>query len=285
MSFSYIRATSARTLALLALAASLLTIGLLSASADGHDPPEPELYEEPVHEEQLTSLSIEGVASRSVSYDGTVARFTISFLGEFIRGAVSVGNSTVQEIADAINANCLTEEPEVVDPDADPICVSPNGLQTTRIRIYEEFDWTEEGRVSQGFRYENGLRIAIHGTDYAGELVDLVINAGGPKVRFDGLDFTTSGRAEAERAALLDAIDDAQATVDSIAAHMGYEIVRIVELSPLGSLTASRTFDEVEAAAEAMADHYIEPTPVFGGSEMITSRVRIVYELRPLAEE
>ncbi|MXY86529.1 MAG: DUF541 domain-containing protein, partial [Chloroflexi bacterium] len=91
-----------------------------------------------------------------------------------------------------------------------------------------------------------------------------------------------SGRAEAERLALLDAIDDAQATADSIAAHMGYEIVRVVELSPVGSLTASRTI--LESAEEAMADDSFEPTPVFGGSESVTSRVRMVFELRPLTE-
>ena len=44
----------------------------------------------------------------------------------------------------------------------------------------------------------------------------MVITSGGDQVRFDGLDFTVSRRAEFERLALLDAIDDAQATARAI---------------------------------------------------------------------
>ncbi len=279
MSLNSIRIRSARTLAVLALAAALLTIGLLSVSADGHEPPEPTLYEASDQtQEQLTKLTVEGAASRSVSYDGTVARFTVSLLRETVLKATNQGNWYLNQIAEAVAETCTAAEPEDAEPTDEPICISPNGLQTTFIRIHEEFDWTEQGRVSQGFRYENGLRIAIQGTEFAGGLVDLVIKAATDNVRFDGLDFTTSQRAEIERLALLDAIDDAQATAAAIADHMGYEIVRIVELSPLGSLTASRTSNEsVEAAMDAAE---FMPTPVFGGTESITSRVRIVFELR-----
>ena len=162
-----------------------------------------------------------------------------------------------------------------------PPAFLPNGLQTVGFRLGQVWDWTESGRVLRGWEYEYRLQIAIRGTGFAGGLVDLVIGAGGDSLHFDGLDFTASGRAEAERLALLDAIDDAQATADSIAEHMGYEIVRVVELSPVGSLTATRV--DLETAEAAMADESFAPTPVFGGSEMVTSRVRVVYELRPLA--
>ena len=283
MSLTSIRSASARTLAIVALAASLLTIGLLSVNADGHEPPVPTLYEDaPEYSEQLTKLTGEGAASRSVSYDGTVARFTVSVLRPWVQEAVSDGNTTVQAIASAVQADCSIDEPEDADHADPPTCISPNGLQTASIRIHEEYDWTERGRVSQGFRYENSLTIAIRGTGFAGGLVDLVINAGGDNVRFDGISFTTSRRAEIERLALLDAIDDAQSTADSIAEHMGYEIVRVVELNPVGSVTAARVYEEdVEAASDAS---YV-PTPVFGGSETITSRVRIIYELRPHVEQ
>ncbi len=280
MKLNVLRTSAGRTLAILALAASLLTIGLLSVGAEQDEDTDAEATE--VVEEQLTRLTIQGAASRSVSYDGTIGRFTISVLKPTILEAVSAGNTAVTAIADSVEENCTETEPEVADDSEDsddPTCVSPNGLQTTRIRIHEEYDWTEQGRVSQGFRYENGLSIAVQGTEYAGGLVDLVIKAGGDQVRFDGLDFTTSRRAEVERLALLDAIDDAQATADSIAAHMGYEIVRIVELSPLGGVSATRVTEEY---AEATSDSAFEPTPVFGGSESITSRVQMIFELQPL---
>ena len=277
MRLNILRTSAGRTLAILALAASLLTIGVLSVGAEPNEKKNRDTTV--VVEEPLTRLTIEGAASRSVSYDGTVGSFTISVLRPTVLEAVSSGNTAAKAIADAVAEGCVTEEPEGAEASDEPTCISANGLQTTRIRIYEEYDWTEQGRISQGFRYENGLSIAIQGTDFAGGLVDLVIEAGGDNVRFDGLDFTASQRAEVERLALLDAIDDTQATADAIAGHMGYEIVRIVELSPQGSLTANRVHEE---AAQATADSSFEPTPVFGGSESITSRVQMIFELRPL---
>jgi uncharacterized protein YggE len=270
--------------ALVAAMISLVALLALSSPAAAESPSPVEISVDiNPSEPEPTILTVEGAASRSVSYDGTVGQFTISVLRPTVLEAVSAGNVAANAIADSVAEHCTKEEPEDTEDTAEPSCVSPNGLQTTRIRIHEEFDWTEQGRVSQGFRYENGLSIAIRGTEFAGRLVDLVIRAGGDLVRFDGLDFTTSQRAEVERLALLDAIDDAQATAAAIAAHMGYEIVRVVELSPLGSLTAARVYEE--EAEELAADAGFEPTPVFGGMESITSRVRMVFELRPAAAD
>ena len=230
--------------------------------------------------EELTELAVEGVGTRSVSYDGAIGRFTVSVLRDSLITAVSDGNVSVQAIAAEVAKQCTETEPETADHTAPPTCISPNGLQTVAIRIEEEFDWTDQGRVSRGFRYENRLSIAIRGTGFAGGLVDMVITSGGNNVRFDGLDFTVSRRAEFERLALLDAIDNAQATARAIAGHMGYEIVRIVRITP-SSGHDPYGVERLSGDDAAMAESASEPTPVFGGSEVVTSRVSMVFELRP----
>ena len=235
--------------------------------------------------EQLTELTVEGVGSRSVSYDGAIGRFTVSVLRDSLITAVSDGNATVEAIADEVEERCTEGEPEDADHTADSTCISLRGLQTVSIRIAEEYDWTEQGRVSQGFRYENRLTIIIRGTGFAGGLVDMVITSGGDNVRFEGLDFTVSRRAEFERLALLDAIDDARATAQSIADHMGYEIVRIVRMTPGTVFDPYRYHEESLALTQAAAeDSGSVPTPVFGGAETVTSRVTMVFELRPLPQ-
>ena len=231
-------------------------------------------------EPKLTELAVEGVGSRSVSYDGAIGRFTVSVLRDSLITAVSDGNESVQAIADAVAKNCTETEPETADHTAPPTCISPNGLRTLGIRIEEEFDWTDQGRVSRGFRYENRLSIAIRGTGFAGGLVDMVITSGGDNVRFDGLDFTVSRRAEFERLALLDAIDDAQATAQAIATHMGYEIVRIVRITP-GTGFDTYGLERLSADDAVAVESASVPTPVFGGSEVVTSRVSMLFELRP----
>ena len=273
----------ARRLLAIGLAGALIAVGALLAMTGTNAVGAEEYIEKKVTEtvttwpekSSATTLTIEGAATRSIERDGTVARFSITVLDTSVRDAVSTGNSALADVRTALQMGCN-------DDNSEQLCVPNDQLQTTSIRISEQFDWTEQGRVSLGFEYRNSLLARLDGVDQAGLLIDTILIAGGDHVRFDGLDFTASGRAEAERLALLDAIDDAQATADSIADHMGYEIVRVVELSPVGSLTASRTI--LESAEEAMADDSFEPTPVFGGSESVTSRVRMVFELRPLAE-
>ncbi|MYD74291.1 MAG: DUF541 domain-containing protein [Chloroflexi bacterium] len=273
----------ARRLLAIGLAGALIAAGALLAMTGTNAVGAEEYIEKKVTEtvttwpekSSATTLTIEGAATRSIERDGTVARFSITVLDTSVRDAVSTGNSALADVRTALQVGCN-------DDNSGQLCVPNDQLQTTSIRISEQFDWTEQGRVSLGFEYRNSLLARLDGVDQAGLLIDTILIAGGDHVRFDGLDFTASGRAEAARLALLVAIDDAQATADSIAAHMGYEIVRVVELSPVGSLTASRTI--LESAEEAMADDSFEPTPVFGGSESVTSRVRMVFELRPLAE-
>jgi len=273
-----LHATSGRLLALfglLAVAAALLIAGALRVSAEQ----EYDLKLVPVSSEQLTALTIEGAASRTVAYDGVVARFRVVVERDSALEARHAGALVVSAIRDAVDEHCTVDEGDA-DHTADPTCISPNKLQTVSFRLGQVWDWAEEGRVLRGWEYEYRLQIALRGTGFAGGIVDLVIGAGGDSLHFDGLDFTASRRAEFERLALLDAIDDAQSTADSIADHMGYEIVRVVELSPVGNLTASRTI--LESAEAAMADESFEPTPVFSGSETVTARVRMVFELRPM---
>jgi len=273
-----------RRLIAVGLAAALVVVGALLTLTGSSSVGAEEYIEKKVTETvtawpekaSATMLTIEGAASRSIERDGTVARFSITALDESVRDAVSTGNSALVDVRTALQMGCNDDDPE-------QLCVPNDQLQTTSIRINEQFDWTEQGRVSLGFEYRNSLLARIDGVDQAGLLIDTILLAGGDHIRFDGLDFTASGRAEAERLALLDAIDDAQATAESIAEHMGYEIVRVVELSPVGNLTASRTI--LESAEAAMADESFEPTPVFGGSESVMSRVRMVFELRPLTSE
>ena len=236
--------------------------------------------EEAAAAEPATRLTVEGAASRRVFVDGTLARFTVSALMPTVQEAAQLGNAAVQQIADEVTAHCAWTLPQGENRDTVTTCVLGNGLQSEGLRISEEFDWTEEGRVSQGFRYEHRLRIDILGTEAAGELVDLVIAAGGDQVRLDGIEFTRSRLAAEARFALLVAIQDAQATADLIAELLNYEIVRIVEIRPLGSRIA---IDELPTTVMQPGESDFVPTAVFGGAASVTARVELTFELRPVS--
>ena len=268
---------STRLLALLALAASVLTVGLLSVSAQS-DEQTAKIALETAKPAPTTTLVISGTGSRSVERDGTIARFSINVLDPSAAKAASTGNNALVNVKTALEMGCNDDNP-------DQLCVSGNHLQTISIRIYEDFDWIEGQRTSLGFRYVNSVQARMEGVEQAGLLIDAIIQAGGDHVRLDDLSFTSSRRAETQKLALLDAIDDAQETADLMVDHMGYEIVRIVEITPPSATGSFRAYgEEVEQAAMADDGGFV-PTPVFGGSEPVNASVRIVFEIRPLPEE
>ena len=261
---------SSRLLVLFALAASVLTVGLLSVSAQGDEQAVKIALDPP-----STTLVVDGAGSRSVERDGTIALFSINVLDQSAANAASTGNSALVNVKTALEMGCNDDNP-------DQLCVSSNQLQTTSIRLYEDFDWIEGERTSLGFRYVNSVQARMDGVDQAGLLIDTILQAGGKHVRFDDLSFTSSRRAEIRKLALLDAIDDAQETAGLMVDHMGYEIVRIVEITQPGQVPGFRAY-EFEAEQAAMTDDGgFVPTPVFGGSEPVNASVLIVFEIRPL---
>ena len=261
---------SSRLLVLFALAASVLTVGLLSVSAQGDEQAVKIALDPP-----STTLVVDGAGSRSVERDGTIALFSINVLDQSAANAASTGNSALVNVKTALEMGCNDDNP-------DQLCVSSNQLQTTSIRLYEDFDWIEGERTSLGFRYVNSVQARMEGVDQAGLLIDTILQAGGKHVRFDDLSFTSSRRAEIRKLALLDAIDDAQETAGLMVDHMGYEIVRIVEITQPGQVPGFRAY-EFEAEQAAMTDDGgFVPTPVFGGSEPVNASVLIVFEIRPL---
>ena len=93
--------TNIRRLLAIGLATALLAVATLLALTLTNSVGAEEYVEKKVTEtvtewtdkKPLTTLMIEGAASRSIERDGTVARFTISVLDQSVLDAVSKGNS------------------------------------------------------------------------------------------------------------------------------------------------------------------------------------------------
>ena len=253
---------------LLALAALAILITLISATAparaggDGRE----EVAAPQATTNDTATIVVHGVAAREVDPDQTVVRFAVQALDPSASAAVTRGGEALDRIVAALEADA----------------VDTTNLRTTSVSLREEFDWTEEGRVSLGFRYSSSVRLRVDGVDQAGMLLDLIVSAGGDAVRIDGIDFDVADRAEVERLVLLDAVDDARATADAIAAHIGMTVLGAVEIavtSSLSPVTRTNAVDREEAAAD---DSFaLLSSPVFSGPDTIVARVSVIYRLGP----
>ena len=221
--------------------ALMTAIAVAVWSFGGAQAQEVEQTEPAVVETGTTMLTVRGVATRALTPDQTTIQFEVSALDETARNAVRAGDRTLRAIQSRLRA----------------YRVSDDELHTQRVSLREEYDWTEQGRVSLGFRYSQSLTLQVEGTDRAGQLIDRIVSAGDGAVSINSVSFSASGRAEAEREVLLAAMDDARATADAMAARIDKEIFDTIEVTVASALSpvafAGEAGEQVEAAASDSA--------------------------------
>lgn len=155
-------------------------------------------------------------------------------------------------------------------------------MATSHLSIYEEYDWTESGRKSKGFRVSNGLSVKVRNTDNVGAVIDAAIAAGGDYTRFNGLSFGFSDtvRANMERNARQLAVQNMRNKAVQLASFGGRNIglLREVSETDYGVGAVAESLGRGVAAAAASFDAV--PTPILPGESEITVFVTGVYELR-----
>ena len=225
---------SMRTRMLSAAGLALMTaIAVAVWSFGGAQAQEVEQTEPAVVATGTTMLTVRGIATRALTPDRTTIQFEVSALDETAQNAVRAGDRALRKIASRLRA----------------YRVSDDQLHTQRVSLREEYDWTEQGRVSLGFRYSQSLTLQVEGTDRAGQLIDRIVSAGDGAVSINSVSFSASGRAEAEREVLLAAMDDARATADAMAAQIGKEIVDTIEVTVASNLSPVATVESEEATS------------------------------------
>jgi uncharacterized protein YggE len=143
-------------------------------------------------------------------------------------------------------------------------------VRTTGYSIQQEFDYANGRRTPRGWVARNGIEVRVDDVPRTGELLDAAVEAGAttvPSVRFDLRD-----RAGAEREALRDAVADARARAEAIAAGAGRAIDRILRIvdTPEPRFKGPQPM-MMERASLAAA----EPTPIEGGTIEVHARVEL----------
>ena len=246
-----------------ALVAALIA-GALFAARDGT--PAAQAQSSDTGNTSESTVSVEGVAARAVKPDQASIQYSVRILDSSASAAVGEGAAALSRIVRALAREDITED----------------NLQTTSVSLREEFDWTEEGRVSVGFRYTNSVRLVADGADRAGRLLDVISAAGDDQVQIDRVGFEVSNRAQIEREVVLNALDDARANADAIASHLGLVVDRVLSVSVISSFSPvveqSGESSAQEDAIEADVANSVA-TPTYSGQEAISARVAITYSL------
>lgn len=215
--------------------------------------------------DSMTTITVQGAASRSLTTDQTTIAFTVTALAERAQEAVQGAELALARITTRLRWMSGVDHEQ---------------LFTRNVSLFEEYDWTDEGRVSRGYRYNHALSLRVEGTDGAGAVIDALVDAGQGAMSINNVSFSASNRAETERSVLLAAIRDARATAEAIAAELGKEIVDTVDVSITNALSPVVFEERAEDAAEGIIGSATSAPQLRGGQEDVRVSVNATFTAR-----
>jgi uncharacterized protein len=106
--------------------------------------------------------------------------------------------------------------------------IQREAIRTTGYSIQQEFDFSNGRRVPRDYFARNGIEVRLDAVDRAGEILDLVVQAGATSVV--GVRFDIKDRTMLERDVLMHAVEDARARADALAAGAGRTVDRVIRI-------------------------------------------------------
>ena len=150
-----------------------------------------------------------------------------------------------------------------------------DAIRTTGYFIQQEFDYNNGRRTPREYVARNGIELRIDAVDRAGEILDLVVQAGATSVT--GARFDVKDRAGAEREALRLAVVDARERADALAAGAGRTVDRILRIDD-GPRQFKGPAPQLMALRAATSD--TAPTPIESGLIEVQAQVTLTVAIR-----
>jgi uncharacterized protein YggE len=171
----------------------------------------------------------------------------------FVAASVEARAKSPQE-AQRQNAAAMTSVQQRVAS----LGIARESTRTLGYTIQQEVDFVDGRRVVRGFLARNALEIRVDNLERLGEAIDAVVQAGATSI--SDIRFDLRDRAGAEREALRNAVADARARADAIAAGANRTVDRVLRIEDaLSPAPPPRPVMMGMAARDAQVETPIEP--------------------------
>lgn len=155
--------------------------------------------------------------------------------------------------------------------------VPRENIATEYFNTNEDFDWTDGGRKSLGFKTSHALRIKTEKFTDIGNIIDAAVGAGATRIDNVNFDLSDAKKKELKKKALSDASKDAREKAEAIASGAGATLGDIVSISDATyDYEPYPIFRNVMAADEAVSAAKTEISPQ---TLDVTASVQVVYEM------
>jgi uncharacterized protein len=215
----------------------------------------------PVPETERRVIEVEGVGTVKLDPDTADVSLGVLTQNESLQTAQNDNAATVQAVMDALSADGIAAEDVV----------------TSGYWIYPINEYDDNGNMTgvTGYQVNTTLTVTIRDTSLVGQVLDNAVTAGANQV--NSISFYVDNTDEAASQARQQAIENARAKADEMAAAAGVIVVGVFSIEEVSAPDASPVdFDTAESAPVGRGGG---PVPVSPGQASVTVRVHIVYEI------
>jgi uncharacterized protein YggE len=155
--------------------------------------------------------------------------------------------------------------------------VTKDAVRTLSYDLQPQFDYVNGKQVARGFLARNVVEVRVDQVTRVGELLEIVVTAGGTAVQ--GVRFDVKDRTQLERQAISRAVADARARAVAAAEGAGTTIVAIVRIEESGVISRPIEQPMMRMAADSMAAAP-PPPPIVAGEAVIRAMVTLTASIK-----
>lgn len=234
-----------------------LAIGLLAAAFAG--PGVGAALAQSDADETIRSIKVNGIGRVKVQPDVADIQLGVTKQGEDAKQASERAATTMDAVIQALLDAGIAE--------AD--------IQTANLSLNPIYDWDDNPPNIVGWEATNIVNITVRDVSQVGDVVDAATAAGATNV--NGITFRLEDSTEAEATARNEAVANAEAKAQQLAAAAGVNIIAVVTIDEVDAQEPPPIFfSRAEAAFDTAA---AAPTPVLPGEVEISVNVNIQYEI------
>jgi len=192
-------------------------------------------------------ITVTGTGTATVAPDAVRFLASVSILDATNKAALSNANKSSSAIREALKANGIESK----------------DIKSSSLTVYPEYNYSQDkGQELMGYRATQSFTIVIRKAASAGEVIDVVVNAGGDPLQITGVVPFLSKDSAAAAAARKAAVADAKSRAISYASALGQRLGRVIYLNEITAPTYNFPVIGVEKAASDATQIDLGPTEV-----------------------
>lgn len=217
---------------------------------------------------EKSTISATGSAEKSIDPDEVQVYLQVSILKDTANDAEKENTRLSKQVVDALKEAGVDE----------------NDIETQGYSIYEEYDWTEKGRKSKGWRATHTIIAKSSDIRSSGKMIDVAMRAGATGINYVSFTLSKAEEEEQKRLALKEASESAKAKAQTMAEGVGASLGKIISVQESGFYYQPYRMGMAEVAdmAIAMPEGGVsyEKAQILPSDVKITASITVVYEIK-----